>query len=104
MYPSGLTITPDPSPFWRSGRSGIRNPGKILPNGLSSRADARTTLVEEIFTTAGKTLFTTGANDDGIVAASRAAGTATAAAASGPWLANIAEPPTRTPPTRDPMP
>src|SRR6266567_3574643 len=102
MYPSGLTITPDPSPGWRSGRSGMRKPGNRSPNGLSCwSADVRTTLFDEIFTTAGKTLFTTGANVAGIVAPSRTAGAAAATAASGAWP--IAAPPTKAPPTMDPM-
>jgi hypothetical protein len=44
-----------------------------------------------------------GAKVDGIAAVSRTAGTAAVAAASGAWLARIAEPPTKAPPARDPM-
>ena len=78
MYPSGLMMTPDPSPDWRSGPSGIWNHGNRL-----SCLDVRITRVVEIFTTAGKTALTTGAKVVGIVAASRTGGWAAVTAASG---------------------
>src|SRR5262245_2688105 len=81
----------------------MRNPGNKLPNGLSSPVDARTTFVDEILTTAGTTALTTGANVDGIVAASRTGGAAAATAASGAWPAWTMETPTKAPPAMDPM-
>jgi hypothetical protein len=50
-----------------------------------------------MFTTAGRTLFTTGENVVGIVAASRTGGAAAVTAASGARPACIAVPPTRAP-------
>src|SRR6516225_9763984 len=96
-------ITPDPSPRSRCGRSGMRNPGIKLRNGpsSSSSAEVRTTLVEEILTTEGSTLFTTGANVVGIWAGSLT-GAAAATAAAGAWPASIAELPTNAPPAMDP--
>jgi hypothetical protein len=61
-------------------------------------------LVEEIFTTAGKTLLTTGENVPGIVAASRTGGAAAATAASGARPAWIADAPATAPPIINPMP
>src|SRR5947207_10658358 len=60
------------------------------------------TLVEEIFTTAGKTALTTGENVVGIAAASRAGDAAAATAASGAWPAWIIDPPTNAPPAINP--
>src|SRR5262245_7739943 len=50
-----------------------------------------------MFTTAGRTLFTTGENVVGMVAASRTGGAAAVTAASGARPACIAFPPTRAP-------
>src|SRR5215831_19717751 len=97
-------MTPEPSPRSRCGRSGMRNPGMRFPNGnvSSSDAEARTIFVEEMFTTAGNTLLTTGANVLGIVTGSLT-GVAAATAAAGAWPASIAELPTKAPPAMDPM-
>src|SRR5437773_1751322 len=95
-------MTPDPSPCWRCGRSGMRNPGNRSPNGLSCwREDVLITFVDDILTTAGNTVLTTGAKVAGIVAASRTGGAAAATAASGAWPAWIIEAPTA-PPAKDP--
>jgi hypothetical protein len=59
-------------------------------------------LVEEMFTTAGNTLLTTGANVLGIVTGSLT-GVAAATAAAGARPASIAELPTKAPPAMDPM-
>src|SRR5215510_3955905 len=105
IYPSALTMTPDPSPCWRSGRSGIRKPkpGNRSSKGLSERPDVRITRVDEMLTTAGKTALTTGANVAGIVTASRTAGAAAATADAGAWPAWIIEEPTKAPPAMAPM-
>jgi hypothetical protein len=86
------------------GRLGILKPGIKLPNGLSSgEEDVRMTFVDEMFTTAGKTAFTTGANVVGIDTVSRTGGAAAAAAAAGAWPAWMTEAPTKAPPATDPM-
>jgi len=59
----------------------MRKPGN-RPNGLSP-PDVLITLVDEIFTTAGKTVLTTGAKVAGMFADSRTAGAAAVAAAAG---------------------
>src|SRR5215470_8054574 len=103
MYPSELTMTPDPSPCWGSGRSGSRNPGNKSSNGLSPRPDVRITVVDEILTTAGNTALTTGANVPGMVAASRTGGAAAATATSGAWPARMIDAPTKAPPAIEPI-
>src|SRR5262245_49811277 len=103
MYPSALTITPDPSPCCRNGRSGIRKPGNRSSNGLSGpAAEVRITRVDEILTTAGKTALTTGANVEGIVAGWRTCGAAATVADSGACPAWIMEAPTK-PPAMEPI-
>src|SRR4051812_10294018 len=55
-----------------------------------------------MFTTAGSTPLTTGANVAGIVAASRTAGAAAATMGAGAWPACIIEAPTKAPPAVPP--
>src|SRR6267378_5023314 len=72
MYPSGLTITPEPRLSSRCERGfcdRLSNPGPkncrkkgSLNISSGSSACARTTLDVDIFTTSGKTAFTMGAN------------------------------------------
>jgi hypothetical protein len=83
---------------------GILKPGIKSPNGLSSgEEDVRMTFVEEMFTTAGRTAFTTGANVVGMDTVSRTGGAAAATAAAGAWPAWTMEAPTNAPPATDPM-
>src|SRR5215475_15738061 len=82
----------------------MRNPGMRFPNGNASSspdAEVRMILVEEMFTTAGNTLLTTGANVLGIVTGSLTGGAAATGAGARP--ASIAELPTKAPPAMDPM-
>ncbi len=91
-------ITPDPwASCWRGCCCGIRRFPKSWLNGSTSAVGV-TIIVEEMLTTAGKTLFTTGANVVGMVGASRTAGAAAATAAAGaPAPACIAPAPTTAP-------
>jgi hypothetical protein len=61
------------------------------------------TFVDEMFTTAGNTAFTTGANVVGMDKLSRTGGAAAATAAAGAWPAWTMEAPTNAPPATDPM-
>src|SRR6516225_7056576 len=70
MYPSGLTITPEPKLRSRRSRGILNRPSELSPKncwkkgsiiGPDNWLGVRTTLDDEMFTTVGKTAFTTGA-------------------------------------------
>ncbi len=75
ITPSDRTMTPDPS------EPSIRPRGAPPPNSWKNGSTVRTSRLEEMFTTAGATFFTTGAKDCFIESA--LAGTTRAGSASG---------------------